>query len=198
MDIRECDEKYTLKELKAICASHGLPTGGSKRSLCLSLIRAGVFEGKILRWSGSGQPGEDLLKSGGSADKIREMVREGKQWSEVSDWVTRQIGYDPEVLDWARDIYNEARKTALRYHGSMDIFTEPISDADKALADIAARFQSTEQWDAIAKRLGMTLPRKVLGTERPPTTWEKNILFYLMVGYKLKPGISLKEARGDE
>jgi len=192
MDIRECDEKYTIKELKAICARHGLETTGNKRSLCLRLIRAGVLEGKILRWSGAGHPSEKLLKSGGSAEKIKEMAQEGKLWSEISDWITRQIGYDRDVLDWAQGIFTEARKVMIP--GTIYLFTEPISDRDKDLAEIAVRLQSTEQWDGIAERLGLPYPKAT----RPPTKWEKEIMFYLMLGYKLKPGLSFREASGPE
>lgn len=40
-------------------------------------------------------------------EPIRSMRQEGKSWSEVCDWVTRQVGYDVEVVDWARRVYND-------------------------------------------------------------------------------------------
>lgn len=42
-----------------------------------------------------------------SQDKetIRKMRRGGKEWSEVEEWVTRQVGYDKEILDLAKEIY---------------------------------------------------------------------------------------------
>jgi len=38
---------------------------------------------------------------------IRKMRREGDTWSEVCDWITRNIGYNSEVIEWARKIYND-------------------------------------------------------------------------------------------
>lgn len=202
MEVRELEDRYTVPELKEVLRQHSLDPTGNKRSLCLRLVRAGVRPGKVLRWSGAGKPGEKLLKSGGSTEKIREMAREGYSWSDVSDWITRQIGYDRDVLSWARDIFNEARKVT-QPPGSIYMFTEPISDRDKDLAEIAVRLQSTEQWDAIAERLGALYPDIGITSDLPgypvrrgvgtPTKWEKEVLFYLMVGYKLKPGMSLRE-----
>ncbi len=43
---------------------------------------------------------------GSSGKTIKDKKAEGCSWSEVEDWVTRQLGYDKEVIDWARKIYN--------------------------------------------------------------------------------------------
>lgn len=40
-------------------------------------------------------------------EPIRNMRREGKEWSEVCDWITRHVGYDTEIVHWARNIYND-------------------------------------------------------------------------------------------
>lgn len=40
-------------------------------------------------------------------EPIRRMRREGKEWGEVCDWITRQVFYDTEVIEWARNIYND-------------------------------------------------------------------------------------------
>jgi len=45
MNTYECDQKYTLDELKAKARAAGLSTSGSKKTLCAELIRAGVLEG---------------------------------------------------------------------------------------------------------------------------------------------------------
>lgn len=44
-----------------------------------------------------------------SREQIERMAKEGYEWSAVDDWVTRQVGYDKEALDWAREIYNKAK-----------------------------------------------------------------------------------------
>lgn len=66
-----------------------------------------------------------------SEEQIRKMAKDGYEWSAVEDWVTRQVGYDKEILAWARRIYNEARREELPWeepkevveHGSYVIFT---------------------------------------------------------------------------
>lgn len=44
---------------------------------------------------------------GDAEEVIRKMRREGKGWSDVTDWITRQVGYSPDVIEWARKIYYE-------------------------------------------------------------------------------------------
>ena len=52
-----------------------------------------------------GQPEDGMVGSSGKT--ITDMKNEGHSWSEVEDWVTRQVGYDPDVINWARKIYNK-------------------------------------------------------------------------------------------
>ena len=40
-------------------------------------------------------------------EPIRKMRQEGKSWSEVSDWITRQVGYNTDLVAWARKVYND-------------------------------------------------------------------------------------------
>ena len=41
-------------------------------------------------------------------EEIRKMKYQGKKWSEVLDWIERQVGHDPEVIRWARKVWVEA------------------------------------------------------------------------------------------
>jgi len=41
----------------------------------------------------------------GMEKQILKMKKEGKEWSEIEDWITRQIGYDKEVIKKGREIY---------------------------------------------------------------------------------------------
>jgi hypothetical protein len=36
---------------------------------------------------------------------IRKMRSDGKEWSEVVEWITQQVGYSIDVIEWARKIY---------------------------------------------------------------------------------------------
>ncbi len=49
---------------------------------------------------------EVYTMSDSAEEVIKDMKRRGLEWSEVCDWITRQIGYDTNVVEWARRIYN--------------------------------------------------------------------------------------------
>lgn len=44
---------------------------------------------------------------------IREMKATGQSWSAVEDYITRQVGYDREVIKLARDVYNSSEPSYL-------------------------------------------------------------------------------------
>lgn len=51
---------------------------------------------------------EQLLNALQQAElPIRKARREGKTWSEVYDWITRQVGYNAGVVNWAQKVYND-------------------------------------------------------------------------------------------
>ncbi len=50
----------------------------------------------------------DLKPGPYSRLQIIKMKRDGQEWSAVEDWITRQVGYDREVIAWAREVYNDA------------------------------------------------------------------------------------------
>lgn len=50
---------------------------------------------------------------GDSGKTIADMKKQGMEWSEVEDWITRQVGYDKEVINWARKVYNNSPRAKL-------------------------------------------------------------------------------------
>jgi len=46
-------------------------------------------------------------------EAIREMKTKGQSWSAVEDYITRQVGYDREVIKLARDVYNRTERSHL-------------------------------------------------------------------------------------
>ena len=48
--------------------------------------------------------------SNADKEQIRKMRREGIEFSQVVDWITREIFYDKEVIEMARDIFYEEYK----------------------------------------------------------------------------------------
>ena len=60
-----------------------------------------------------GKPEDGIV--GNSGKTITDMRNSGLSWSEVEDWVTRQVFYDKEVINWARKIYYmEVRKMSIQ------------------------------------------------------------------------------------
>ena len=62
---------------------------------------------EVYNLSQMGLPEDGIVGSSGKT--IADKKKEGCTWSEVEDWVTRQVGYDKEVIDWARKVYNQTK-----------------------------------------------------------------------------------------
>ena len=52
-----------------------------------------------------GQPEDGIVGSSGKI--IGDMKASGLACSEVEAWVTKQIGYDKDIINWVRKIYNQ-------------------------------------------------------------------------------------------
>lgn len=68
-------------------------------------------KGKRIIAQGEGPVGKvasDVNSEKRLKEQIEAMVKQGLNWSDISDWITRQIGYDKKVLDIARKYYTQA------------------------------------------------------------------------------------------
>lgn len=84
---------------------------------------------------------------------VKKMKVEGKSWSEIQECITRQIGYDKEVLKRARGVYGAASSTMLYRNFRVkfpDGFSVEVFSLDKVQAIEDAK-RARELW---AKRQG--------------------------------------------
>lgn len=83
-DLEEVSAMFPLRLVDRVCIEKPLDTS-----------RARVILDEVITQKQSKNLEKQILK----------MKKEGKEWSEIEDWITRQIGYDKEVIEKGREIY---------------------------------------------------------------------------------------------
>jgi len=100
MDIQECDQCFTLDELRTKAKAYGLVSSGSKKELCERLIRCGAFDPPSKEWLVIYKASPKMQR--GILDKAEELLRELRERG--LSFTPFQYSEDPQNIYRFRDI----------------------------------------------------------------------------------------------